>query len=892
MATDPRESERRVHPEVTAATSDHIGPASSGPGAARTATHHFDPGQTIAGRFRIVSVLGRGGMGEVYRADDLTLGSSVALKFLPTDLASDPVRLERFRAEVRLTRQISHANACRVYDIVEGDGRVFLTMEYIDGEDLGSLLRRIGRLPQDKGVEIARQICAGLQAAHDQGVVHRDLKPANVMLDGRGRARIMDFGIAALGEVTGESAVAGTPLYMAPEQLSGREATARSDLYALGLVLHEIFSGRRVHDVETLAQLRDLHRTSTARTSLSRYVSDIDPAIERAIERCLEHDPADRPVSAMVVAASLPGGDPLAAAIAAGETPSPALVAAAGSRGGLHPGGAIALIALAAACILGLVWLNPRTDLIAAVNPPMPRAVLEQKAREVVAAFEDPSALTDGEFDPAAEAGGWVVIQDYLAWLKQRDATPTRWAGVGQTWGGPLTFWYRAANEKLQPIGSTFIVEEDNPPRTNFGERYVRLDPRGRLTWMEIGQADWHRPVPAPDAEPDMAEFEAAMRFAGLDPALFRPHDARLSSRVELDHFRSFIGPMPGGKEGEEIAVHGGFRGADLKWFRAEFPWSIGKDGAPSGDDFPEWAQWLVTGLIWLIMGGAAIVGWRNIRARRSDVRAAVRVAIGILVLWMIGAMLMPDALPGVDRVFFGSSPIIGNAIINAAYFLVFYIALEPTARRVWPSLLVSWIRFTSGRWRDPMVGRDVLIGLAGGALLVLLTRIGILAPMLFDAAPQDPHWLRMFTLGGPRQVLGFTLWTPALGIITASTFTLVLVLLRVILRSRLAAVAGVWLFFAGATGAAALVSHWSAAAIAALAATIQIALLLRFGFLPLAVAAMAGTLAALVPIGPGSHPWWSGNAAIPAVLIGALAVYGYLAAVGDRPAPASRAAF
>src|SRR5690606_24659230 len=162
-------------------------------------------------------------MGEVYRADDLTLGASVALKFLPADLVGDPVKLDRFRAEVRLTRQISHANVCRVYDIVEAEGRVFLTMEHIDGQDLSSLVRQAGRLPPDKAAEVGRQICAGLQAAHDQGVIHRDLKPSNVMLDGRGRARIMDFGIASVGEVRGESAVLGTPLYMAPEQLAGRE---------------------------------------------------------------------------------------------------------------------------------------------------------------------------------------------------------------------------------------------------------------------------------------------------------------------------------------------------------------------------------------------------------------------------------------------------------------------------------------------------------------------------------------------------------------------------------------------------------------------------------------------------------------------------------------------
>ncbi len=151
---------------------------------------HLLPGTVLAGRYRMFGLLGRGGMGEVYRADDLTLGQPVALKFLPHDVERDPERLERFLTEVRLSLKVTHPNVCRVYDIAQADGRSFLSMEYVDGEDLASLLRRIGRLPEDKAVEIARQLCAGLQAAHEEGVLDRDLKPANVMLGGRGRAKM------------------------------------------------------------------------------------------------------------------------------------------------------------------------------------------------------------------------------------------------------------------------------------------------------------------------------------------------------------------------------------------------------------------------------------------------------------------------------------------------------------------------------------------------------------------------------------------------------------------------------------------------------------------------------------------------------------------------------
>ena len=216
-------------------------------------------------------------------------------------------------------------------------------MEYVDGEDLASLLRRIGRLPGDKAVEIARQLCAGLAAAHDRGVLHRDLKPGNVMLDGRGRVRITDFGLAIRADDDkGGTEVGGTPAYMAPEQLAGKGASVQSDLYALGLVLYELFTGRKAFEAATLADWRRKHSEEQP-TAPSTVTPGLEPAVERAILRCLEKDPGQRPRSAAAVAAALPGGDPLAAALAAGETPSPEMVAAAGSDEGHEARGGLGL---------------------------------------------------------------------------------------------------------------------------------------------------------------------------------------------------------------------------------------------------------------------------------------------------------------------------------------------------------------------------------------------------------------------------------------------------------------------------------------------------------------------------------------------------------------------
>ena len=300
------------------ATVDHNPPknASASPSISdsdSSAHGRFLPGTKIAGRYRIVSLAGRGGMGEVYRADDLKLGHPVALKFLPRGVADSSRRFQLFVSEVRLSRQLAHPNVCRVYDIDEVDGRHFLSMEYIDGEDLKGLLRRIGRLPRDKGIEIAQQLCAGLTAAHEKGVLHRDLKPANVMVDGRGQARITDFGLARLEEsASGVGEISGTPAYMAPEQLARGETTIQSDLYSLGLILYEVFTGQPVHKSGSIEELNRAHAASSPRPP-AELVADLDPAVERAILHSLQKDPRQRPASARAVADAL----------VARETPSP-----------------------------------------------------------------------------------------------------------------------------------------------------------------------------------------------------------------------------------------------------------------------------------------------------------------------------------------------------------------------------------------------------------------------------------------------------------------------------------------------------------------------------------------------------------------------------------------
>src|ERR1022692_3948889 len=418
---EPRSTTRNSPASDSSATSSTaIGTTKSIP-----TRHHLDSlfpnNPLLAQRYRVVSLLGRGGMGEVYRANDLLLAQTVALKFLPAQWTSHEETLARFRNEVRIARQVSHPNVCRVYDSGEAEGTTYLSMEYVDGEDLASLLRRIGMLPRDKALEIARQLCAGLAAAHDKGVVHRDLKPGNILLDGQGRLRITDFGLAGVaGEV--KDIRSGTRGYMAPEQQSGQEVTARSDIYALGVVLHEVFTGKR--------------------PSADSSHPDLTPEEDRVIRRCLAEDPAKRPASALAVSAALPGGDPLAAALAAGETPSPEMVAAAGDTDSVSVRTIGICVALILAGLVAAAVLGGKTNLFTKTPFPKSPAALEQKAQDVIQSLGYSEPPTD-------RAYGFLYDEEFQRYAEQQEKRASYQAQLAKGQPPLIYFWYRQSPQYL-----------------------------------------------------------------------------------------------------------------------------------------------------------------------------------------------------------------------------------------------------------------------------------------------------------------------------------------------------------------------------------------------------------------------------------------------------------
>jgi serine/threonine protein kinase len=246
-------------------------------------------------RYEILAEAGHGSMGNVYKARDRETGETVALKLLKPEIASDQAMMDRFKNELLFARKITHKNVCRVYEFNRAAGVAYTSMEFVEGESLRSVLNRFGGLPLRKSIDLSLQICSGLKEAHAQGIVHRDLKPENVMVDSQGNVKIMDFGIArsmeAVTRLTGT--MVGTPAYMAPEQVSGKPVDYRTDIYSLGLMLYEMFTGAPAFVADNpiaiaMKQMRD--------TPIPPH--EVEPAIpidiERSILKCLEKDPARR----------------------------------------------------------------------------------------------------------------------------------------------------------------------------------------------------------------------------------------------------------------------------------------------------------------------------------------------------------------------------------------------------------------------------------------------------------------------------------------------------------------------------------------------------------------------------------------------------------------------
>ena len=477
-------------------------------------------------------------------------------------------------------------------------------MEYIEGGDLSSLLRSTGPLRTQRGFEIARQICWGLHALHEKCILHRDLKPANVILDGRGEVRIADFGLAQL---IGEPAeMAGTLAYMSPEQLKSEELTERSDIFSLGLVLYELFTGIPVFgagDVQDQIRRRSDSLPATV-------ADDLDPALDRAILQCLNQESADRPSSALLVAAAL--------ARAANRTPTPDEIASEGGVGSLPLAKGVTCLVCILLGLLLFTFLSDQVKIVNRVGLPLRPHELKLKAEKIVSQKGDNHPYT------LYTAYGFAYDHEYLHREKPETETP-RWENLEPS----IYFWYRKSPRpliphhyysdqiRMKPQRGTVSLRD--PPHDVPGMMSLRLDTKGKLLKF----------VAAPE-----------MSAVGGNP----PHDANV------------------------LYYH-------------------------------------VLRVLWVILlGSAALVAVRSLRLGRGDRRGAFRLAVFVFSLQMLAWLFQASHVPTLDE-----ADLLRIGFLWALYYSasiwVYYLALEPYVRRLWPESLISssrrlgWPRFEMSWW-------------------------------------------------------------------------------------------------------------------------------------------------------------------------------------------------
>lgn len=681
----------------------------------------FAPGTLIAGRYVLSCLLGNGGLGVVYRAYDQVLQKPVALKFFRSSLISD--RHQLVQREVALSQRVSHVNVCRVHDLnIEHDPR-FLSMEYIDGEDLDRTLQRVGRILESRALQMASEIAAGLAAAHAMGVLHRDLKPQNIMIDGAGVSRITDFGLGSLVHAHDASDLAGgTFRYMAPELVYGEEATTKSDLFSLGIVFYELYTG--IHPLDSQPHDRISWDSIVPPSEL---VPDIDENVERTIMSCLARLPASRPDSAESVCRRLHGESIPSSGSDALDDPH------ASTR-------TIRSLAIAAVIAIFASWLAaPHFRLLnqrRIANPHL--EAYRQTAIDILHSQSRRVELQEG-----LVASGVAYDAPFV-----NDRT-----APGQT----LSYWYRQSDQPLRP--QRFVLSRDqHTVRTSFEDPAwnrlamvgVRINLNGRLVEYRafprlppqpgaatsvidelssnssdgvvpsLVSAANHDPVSEPSLD-SLSSLDALFQFAGLDRNQYEPTLEELAAHSGPTMLASLGSTQVyrarsshGSDESAEVLVQQ--VGRDVVSFRVQ-P-RIAVQSARSPVNGKKWHSLLHVGFMLSGIIGC-LLARRNAARQQIDRRVAWRSSLTIFGFAWVGWYFTASHSLVFEAEFqliqFG----VANAIFWAATQWFLFMSLEPFLRKGNPESLTSWMRLFHGKWRDPLVARDLLLGSAIGSSLI-----------------------------------------------------------------------------------------------------------------------------------------------------------------------------
>lgn len=825
----------------------------------------FSPGDVLAGCFRIQKFLGGGGMGNVYRAHNMNLGIPVALKVPRSSHAGHAALETRLFGEGEKALGVAHPNVCRVHGVVKDhEHDVFLlSMELLEGQTLQQLLKDPSRdLSPNERVRLAHGICAGLAAIHDKDIVHRDLKPSNIMIDSEGLPKILDFGLAAkTGELTQPED--GSYDYMAPELRNGGQPSKQSDLYALGLVLYQLFTGKSLDPPGQRAVRGDLVTALTGGRIWMGPASPVKPPLAQQLLRCLEENPEQRPGAVEDVVRALPPMSLIPTEVDRLLEEPP---------GDLRPRAAWACLGATCLGLLLVAWLSQYTQPAQAALAGEPPGELEIRAREILVQAGFDGAHKDRRF-------GFAYEPD-----------PEH----------PVRFWYRQSPRRLGPWhkGSAF-QRYDDPPLATPGEVGVHLDPEGRLVRLDAVP----RETGVEGSGTDVT-WSPLLRAAGLDLDRLEPAAPEWIPPVFADRRAAWVESRHEPSATPIRIEAAALRGRPVG-FRAQSSGSAPVRTRATAEDAPR-SAWPVGTLLYCLGFGGMLIGvswlaWCRLREHVADRPAAFRLAV-----FVFAARLLVGLFGSAHR----WNPIeldlalavLSRALLSATLVWVIYIGVEPWVRLYSPRRAASWVRLMYGKLPDRLVGRDLLVGGLFGVALLLWARLYVLIPSRLGMTPPRPDRvstlvgmlgqeeieLQMLALGSFPRALAATTYALVHGVGVAFLLVTALVLARWVLRNPwLSRTAGFLLYgaliFPGA-------GHPALDAVAALGtAALVFTVLFRFGFLA-TVTTMAFTwVLSSHPLTLDPTSWTFAGALVPLLLILGISVWGFRASVGAWPLPPAR---
>jgi serine/threonine-protein kinase len=609
-----------------------------------------------------------------------------------------------------------------------------------------------------------------------------------------------------------------------------------------------------------------LHTTSIP-TTPSSHVKDIDPLVEKVILRCLEKDPGERPASPLQVAAALPGSDPLAAALAAGETPSPEMVAAARIEEGLRPPVAIALAAAALLMLIAVVFVSDAIGLHYKIPFDKSPDVLKARAAELVKQLGYPD-------EPADYATGFTQEQAYLDYLTKNDSSPRRWDKLASGQPALITFWYRQSLDYLVPIGQNTRVLRDDPPPTEPGMTSVVLDAQGRLVkFFRVPPPARTQAMPAPT--PD---WSVAFNAAGLDISRFTPTEPQWNPPLYSDARAAWQGVYPDQPEMPLRIEAAAYQGKPT-YFSLIGPWerpAVEKRKSVSISERVSTAA-IITLILAGLLGGLLLARY-NLKLGRGDRRGAFRLALFILFLEGVGHLTNVH-IPDISSEFDLFVERLAHALFMAGLTWVIYIALEPFVRRRWPNLIISWNRLLAGNYRDPLIGREILIGGFCGLAIWLLGFF----PQLILKWLGKPYNINTVTppVQGMRTLINQLYLDFLFALVIPMGLLLLSLLFSIVLRKRWLAAAVIWLLVTAATG---LTTTTLVAFIcAAIGVALVVMVTMRYGLLTAYFCFLFLNVLSHNPTTTNFSAWYAGSTIFVLTICIALILYGFYTSLAGQ---------